>query len=90
MTLYNNFLPPLTLFLHKGEMGCYYGTIKQGREFMNDWNQNGKYDMSDSYMDYHMVNGSGGSGGSSDGRNGKIMLNGVLHTFHGQTKYISN
>ena len=33
---------------------------------MMDWNENGKYDMSDSYMDYHMSNGSGGSGGSSD------------------------
>ena len=32
---------------------------------MNDWNGNGKYDMSDSFMDYHMAN-SGSSGASSD------------------------
>ena len=32
---------------------------------MNDWNGNGKYDMSDSFMDYHMAN-SGSSGESSD------------------------
>ena len=33
---------------------------------MNDWNRNGKYDMSDSFADYHLVNGGGTSGSSSD------------------------
>lgn len=33
---------------------------------MNDWNRNGKYDMTDSFTDYHMANGSGTSGPSSD------------------------
>lgn len=37
-----------------------------GGILMSDWNKNGKYDMSDSYMDYHLANGSGSSGGSSD------------------------
>lgn len=32
---------------------------------MNDWNGNGKYDMSDSYMDYHLAQ-SGTSGAFSD------------------------
>lgn len=32
---------------------------------MNDWNRNGKHDISDSFMDYHMAN-SGMSGASSD------------------------
>ena len=32
---------------------------------MNDWNRNGKYDMSDSFIDYHMAN-NGTSGNSSD------------------------
>ena len=35
---------------------------------MNDWNKNGKYDMSDSFIDYNMANSgtSGASGASSD------------------------
>lgn len=33
--------------------------------FLNDWNQNGKYDMQDRYIDYHGAN-SGSSGASSD------------------------
>ena len=32
---------------------------------MNDWNGNGKYDMQDSYIDYHGAN-SGNLGASSD------------------------
>lgn len=32
---------------------------------MNDWNGNGRYDSSDSYMDYNLANG-GSSGNSSD------------------------
>jgi len=32
---------------------------------MYDWNGNGKYDSSDSYVDYHMASGSSGSLGSS-------------------------
>lgn len=32
---------------------------------MNDWNENGKYDMHDSFIDYQGAN-SGGSGASSD------------------------
>ena len=32
---------------------------------MNDWNNNGKYDVQDSYIDYHGANSSS-SGGSSD------------------------
>ena len=32
---------------------------------MNDWNKNGKYDMSDGFIDYNMAN-SGTSGASSD------------------------
>ena len=32
---------------------------------MNDWNRNGKYDMSDSFTDYHLANGGGMSGSSS-------------------------
>lgn len=32
---------------------------------MNDWNNNGKYDMQDSFIDYHGAN-SGNSGASSD------------------------
>lgn len=32
---------------------------------MNDWNGNGKYDSSDSFVDYHGANG-GHSGASSD------------------------
>ena len=32
---------------------------------MNDWNKNGKYDMSDSFIDYNMAN-NGTSGASSD------------------------
>lgn len=33
---------------------------------MNDWNKNGKYDMSDRYMDYHLANSGTTSGSSSD------------------------
>ena len=33
---------------------------------MNDWNRNGKYDMSDSFTDYNLANGGGTSGSSSD------------------------
>ena len=33
---------------------------------MNDWNKNGKYDMSDSFIDYNMANSGGTSGASSD------------------------
>lgn len=33
---------------------------------MNDWNKNGKYDMSDSYMDYRLANSGTTSGSSSD------------------------
>lgn len=33
---------------------------------MNDWNKNGKYDVSDSYMDYYLANSSSSSGASSD------------------------
>ena len=33
---------------------------------MNDWNRNGKYDMSDSFTDYHLANSGGTSGSSSD------------------------
>ena len=33
---------------------------------MNDWNRNGKYDMSDGFTDYHLANGGGTSGPSSD------------------------
>lgn len=32
---------------------------------MNDWNSNGKYDMQDSFIDYHGAN-SGNTGASSD------------------------
>ena len=28
---------------------------------MNDWNRNGKYDMTDSFTDCHLANGSGTS-----------------------------
>ena len=31
---------------------------------MNDWNRDGKYDMQDGFMDYHLAN-SGSSGASS-------------------------
>ena len=41
--------------------------MKKGKGvlLMNDWNNNGTYDMQDSYMDYHGANGSS-SGASSD------------------------
>lgn len=32
---------------------------------MNDWNRNGKYDMSDSFTDYHLANSSRTAGSSS-------------------------
>lgn len=33
---------------------------------MYDWNENGKYDAADSYMDYHLANSNHSSGSSSD------------------------
>ena len=33
---------------------------------MNDWNRNGKYDITDSFADYHLAHGGGTSGSSSD------------------------
>ena len=33
---------------------------------MNDWNENGKYDAADSYVDYHLANSNYSSTGSSD------------------------
>lgn len=33
---------------------------------MNDWNRNGKYDSSDSYIDYKLANSHSSSGASSN------------------------
>lgn len=33
---------------------------------MNDWNRNGRYDVADSYMDYHLANSHSSSSASSD------------------------
>lgn len=33
---------------------------------MDDWNKNGKYDMSDRYLDYHLANRKASTGASSD------------------------
>lgn len=33
---------------------------------MNDWNRNGKYDITDSFADYHLANSGRTSGSSSD------------------------
>lgn len=43
---------------------------------MNDWNGNGKYDMSDKHMDYHQAHRKGSSGSFSGG--GFVLLLAII------------